>query len=287
MMAWSKRAREIRIAVVLWIVAMPAFAQIKRGATSEELAAGSGTVVKVLDDRMDPAELKTFLQKRISGEMFGPFKSYTSLLWAVYNVGVWAEGAGVGDIQLQSPYPEDYKPTWKELMDALARQVDCSWQYNHDTGYWVFEKKRMDPPFALKIAKGWGRRDEGESVFFVPPIAPVGMDVYVMGHYSSDDRAKRQDVFANARRHVSRLFARRFKSDLAESDFTAEKVCGETAWYFSAPTPRDPKLKWRQWAFVKNGWCFMIVSVISEENESKLLPDVKAMIASFEVPDRN
>ena len=219
--------------------------------------------------------------------MFGSFESYTSLLWAVYEVGVWSEGTDASSIQLQSPFPENYSPTWKEQMDVLARQVNCSWRYNHDTGYWVFEKKRIEPPFALKIAKGWTRRDDGPSAVFIPPIAPVGMDVYIMGHYSSDDPVKLPDILANARKHVSKLFASRFKSDVTEKDFSLKKVCGETASYFSVPTPRDPKLKWRQWAFVKNGWCFIIVSVISDENEPQLLPDVKAMIASFEVSDRS
>jgi hypothetical protein len=113
------------------------------------------------------------------------------------------------------------------------------------------------------------------------------MDVYMMGHYSSDDAAQLQEVFANARKHVSKLFAQRFKADVTESDFSLEKVCGEPALYFSVATPRDAKLKWRQWAFVKNGWCFLIVSVISDENEQRLLQDVKAMISTFEVQDRN
>ncbi len=40
---------------------------------------------------------------------------------------------------------------------------------------------------------------------------------------------------------------------------------------------------WRQWAFVKDGWAFMVVSVLHADNEDQLLPDVKRMLASFEV----
>ena len=279
--------RQHYISIALLIVATSAFGQIRKGANPEELEKGQGTVVKVLDHRMTPAQLETFLKRRTYGQMLGSFASYTSLLWALHEVGVWSEGTDADDIQLQSPFPENYSPTWKELMDVLARQVSCSWHYNHDTGYWIFEKKKMPPPFTLKIADGWTRRDDGQSIVFIPPIAPVGMDVYMMGHYSGDDPAKLSEVFANARQHVSMLFARRFKADVTEKDFSAEKVSGEMALFFSAPTPRDPKLKWRQWAFVKNGWCFIIVSVISDENESRLLKAVREMIASFEVPDRS
>lgn len=274
------------IPIVLLLAAMPAFGQITKGKL-EELKEGQGTVEKVLDHRMTPPELAAFLKKRTSGQMMGNFDSYTSLLWAVDTVGVWNEGTDTDNIPLHSPFPENYKPTWKELMDDLARQVKCSWHYNHDTGYWVFDKKIPPPPFTLKIAEGWTNRDDGQSIVFIPPIAPVGLDVYVMGHYSSDEPAKLVEVFADARKHVSILFARNFKPDVSEKDFSTEKVCGEKALFFSATSPRDPKIKWRQWAFVKNGWCFVIVSAIREENESRLFKDVKKMIASFKVSDKN
>lgn len=280
-----KHLRHTSIILVIGTTAV--FGQVKKGASPEELEKGSGKAVRVLDHRMTPAELEVFLKKRTSGQIFGSFDSYTSLLWAMQEVGVWNQGTDIGGVELQCPFPETYRPTWKELMDVLARQVDCSWRYNHDTGYWVFERKRMEAPFSLTMAKGWTRRDEGQSVVFVPPIAPVGMDVYVLGHFSSGDPKKLPEVFANARKHSSMLFARRFKSGVTEKDFSSEKVCGETALYFSTPTPRDSKLKWRQWAFVKSGWSFIVASVISQENEPQLLPDVKAMIASLQVTDKS
>src|SRR6266850_444220 len=134
----SKMKRILNISFGLLIVTMPALGQITKGASPEELAAGHGTIVRVLDHRMTPAELRTFLRKRTSGQIVGPFHGYTSLLWALYNVGVWSEGAVADATPLENPYPENYSPTWKELMDVLARQVDCTWHYNHDTGYWVF-----------------------------------------------------------------------------------------------------------------------------------------------------
>jgi len=111
----------------------------------------------------------------------------------------------------------------------------------------------------------------------------VGMDVYVMGHSSSADPAQLPAVLEQARRNAALAFARQFKRDVTDQDFTLEKVAGVDAWFFTTPTPRGPQFKWRQWSFVKDGWCFCIVSVISDANEPQLLPDVKAMIASFAV----
>ena len=274
------------IVVFIPILALPVFGQVKKAATSEKLQAGDGIVVPILEHRMTPPELKIFLQQRTTSSMMsGTFAGYTSMLWAISEVGVWSEGTGIDNIRLQNPFSENYSPTWKELMDVLAQQVNCSWHYDHKTGYWVFDRKNINPPFTLKIADGWTQRAEGLRVVFVPPNAPVGMDVYTMGHYSSDNPAKLQEVFTNAIKHVSMRFAKNFKSDVSDADLIPKKVCGESALYFSAPTPRDSKLKWRQWAFVKNGWCFIIVSVISDENEQQLLNDVNQMMSTFEATD--
>ena len=275
------------VVLVLLTVAHSGLAQVERAPTAEDLNAGKGKVAKKLEHRMTPEQLEKFLHARTStGMMDGSsFESFTSLLWGLSEVGVWSEGIDAGQIRLQNPFPEKYQPTWKELMDTLALQVRCGWHYDHETGYWVFEKKTLKYPFALKMPEGWQRREKGACVAFVPPVAPVGMDVYIMGHCSSDDPAKLPGLFTDAVKKVSMKFARLFKSDVADADFKSAKVCGENAQYFSAPTPRDPKLKWRQWAFVKSGWSFIIVCVISDENETRLLGDVNKMMATFEVPD--
>jgi hypothetical protein len=36
---------------------------------------------------------------------------------------------------------------------------------------------------------------------------------------------------------------------------------------------------------VKNGACFVVVSVISDKNEARLLKDVKGMLSTFEVAE--
>jgi hypothetical protein len=273
----------IVLLMVLVATSMCLRAQIYRGADRDELNKGGGKLVQVLEHRMTPKELESFLQKRTSGNMMGSFSDFGSLLWAVYEVGIWSDDKSIGDLPVQSPYPEDYKPTWKEFMDVLARQVECTWRYDPKTGYWVFEKRKIERLFSLKIVEGWNSTDQRSHVVFVPPIAPVGMDVYMMGHYSATNESERDAIYSKARKHVSELFARNFKSDLAGSDFTVETVSGVKALFFTSPAPKHPERIWRQWAFVKDGWCFVIVSVIDKTNESKLLPDVKSMISTFEI----
>ena len=261
----------------------PAVGQIEAGASLEDLKASKGTIIKVLDKRLTPEELRVFLAERTTGEMFGSFTAHASLLYAARSVAIWDREAGVGQRQVQSPYLEGYNPTWQEHLDVLARQVSCTWRYNHDTGYFVFEKGELPRPYRLKKAKGWKGHNNGDNYVYVPPVAPVGMDVYTLGHYSGNDSAHLEALEPMIRKHLSMIFAPGFNPDVTEADFRTEKVAGVDALFFTAPVPRDPKLTWRQWAFVKDGWAFVVVSVIAAENGAKLLPDVKRMLASFEV----
>jgi hypothetical protein len=54
--------------------------------------------------------------------------------------------------------------------------------------------------------------------------------------------------------------------------------------FFARRSPKDPKIQWRQWALVKGGQCFLIVSSIREENEERRFKDVN-MMESFEVTE--
>lgn len=244
---------------------------------------GKGAVIEVLDKRLTPEELRAFLTQRTTGEMFGSFTAHSSLLYAVHSVAIWDRGTDVERRQVQSPFQEGYSPTWQEHLDVLARQVSCSWRYNHDTGYFVFTKKPLPLPYRLKVAKGWKGHDNGDNFVYVPPVAPVGMDVYTLGHYSADDPAALKALEPKIRERISMIFAPSFKPDVTVADFRTEKVAGVDALFFSTCPPQAPQLTWRQWAFVKNGWAFVVVSVIAAENEAKLLPEVKQMLGSFEV----
>jgi hypothetical protein len=205
------------------------------------------------------------------------------MIYAFQDIAIRSSIEDPFSVQLQHPYPDTYKPTWNEFMDALARQIQCSWKYDFKTGYWIFENEIMEYPFELDIAENWTKRDQGNHVVYIPNIAPVGMDVYMMGHYSADDEASLENIYTEAKKHVSRLIAIRFNPSLTDEDFSLAEVAGTDALFFTSPVPNKPNLIWRQWVLVKNGSCFMIVSVMDKDNEKALLTSVKEMVKSFSV----
>jgi len=187
-----------------------------------------------------------------------------------------------GDHVLFSPFPDSYRPQWKEKLDMIARQIGAKWSYNHDTGYWMLHQGPMPYPYTVEIAEGWKQRDQGNHVVFIPPIAPVGMDIYVLGHYTptSKDDTK---TFEDARANAAMMWASRINEAAAVKNMETRQVDGEDALYFQSPTPRSADMIWRQWSVVKNGWSILIVSVMDAGNEAALLPQVEAMVKSVRI----
>jgi hypothetical protein len=145
-------------------------------------------------------EQTAFLAKRTpSGMMLGSFDGYCSLLYATQDVCIHTESEEVNRTSLHSPFPEFYKPTWAELFGAIARQTKSSWNYDPKSDYWVFNKPSQPLPFTIDLAKGWKADDRGDYISYQPKIAPVGMDVYMMGTYSANTKKERQ--FAKIRAH--------------------------------------------------------------------------------------
>jgi hypothetical protein len=136
-------------------------------------------------------------------------------------------------------------------------------------------------PFQLARADGWRMRDQGDHVVFIPPIAPVGMDVYMTGHYSTVQTKERTKLYQRAREELALAFAEPFNPKIKKRDLRATKVAGEPALFWKTRAPGRPEITWRQWAVVLDGWGFVIVSAIEDKNETRVLPDVERMVASF------
>src|SRR5262249_14882890 len=116
-------------------------------------------------------------------------------------------------------------------------------------------------------------------VEYIPTTQPVGMDVYMLGTYSTSN----DDSLANkVRDALAERFARAFDPHIAASKMTHQKVAGVDALYFECPAPR-PGLTWRQWAMVDHGQAIVVVSTLLDKNEATLLPQVKQMIASLKI----
>jgi hypothetical protein len=223
---------------------------------------------------------KALLTKRQSGAMSGSLDSYSSLMYAVHGIILHSDEDGLGQITLRTPFPKFYKPTGAELLNAIARQTATSWSYDSKRAYWLFSKPGKPMPFEITLSEGWVSEDRGYYLWCKPPTAPIGMDVYAMGEFSSE--SEDQNLAVKMRGEVALMWAKMFKKDVTLADMTAVKVGKIDALFFKVPTPR-PGSTWRQWAIAVAGKSVVIVSVIDDDKEKDILPDVEAAVNSFKL----
>ena len=232
---------------------------------------------------LSPKEQKAFLDsRRRSGMMLGLFNGFISLLYAAEDVQVTCKDKDALYTPLESPFFDFYKPTWCEFFDAIARQTGTSWHYLGKGNHWKFTKPAPPLPYTLKLAPDWTVEPHGSEVNYRPKVQPVGMDIYIMGRYSADKKPDAEKLFTKVRESLAILWAQRINEKAQLKDMKKTKVDGVDALYWESPAP-VPQVTWRQWVFVKDGRAFAIVSAIEKDNEEKLLPQVKTMVASFRV----
>jgi hypothetical protein len=231
---------------------------------------------------LNAEQQEKFLADRLpSRAITGTFSAFGSFLHAALNITIHTNDNEIGETELHSPFPEFYKPTVKELLNTIALQTKSSWSYDSQTGYWTFAKPAASKPFSLKLADKWTSDDRGIYVSHRPPGYPVGMDIYYYGSYSAEDPAQQTTTWERVRNSWATGFASRLKRDVKISEMERRSVDGVEALYFESPTPR-PGVMWRQWALVKNGHAFVIVSTLSNDDKTSLA-DVESMIKSFRV----
>src|SRR4030095_6633761 len=209
----------------------------------------------------------------------GTFDSFCSLLYAVKDVAIHTQDSRVNGTQLSPVFPDFYKPNFAQLFETIARQTRSTMHYDKGEDFWVFEHPAMPLPYSLETAQGWNVEDNGLFVKYVPPTQPVGMDVYLLGTYST---ANDSSLANKVRDALAERFASAFDQQVTASKMTHQKVAGVDALYFECPTPR-PGLTWRQWSMVAHGQAIVVVSTLLEKNEATLLPQVTQMIASLQI----
>ena len=250
-------------------------------------------------------ELEQLLATRLKGGMgdsFGQFANMflvSSRIQMGTGIGLTTSNKSLASLPLQSPFPESYKPTLREFLDSIALQTFSEWKYDSTNKYlkdegkkdalierlaiFEFSKTKRAVPYAIELAGKWKAFNKGNWVMHVPPSFPVGMDIYQMGTYSSDDKLSEPD-FANAIRSAVALdWAQRVNEKATVNDFTRAKVGKYDALFYESmiPSQLNKDLKWRQWVFMADNRCFFIVSTILPEFEDKIYPDVEKMVASF------
>src|SRR5262249_30949389 len=152
--------------------------------------------------------------------------------------------ATVNRTKLSPVFPKSYKPTFKQLFETVARQTGSTMHYDPQEDFWVFDPPAMPLPYALNIAQGWRSEDNGLFVKYVPPLQPVGMDVYMLGTYSPADDV---DLQHRIRDTLAMQFAVHFDPNVTPDKMTVQKVSGTDALYFESPATR-PGVMWRQWS---------------------------------------
>jgi len=235
--------------------------------------------VKALSEK----EQAAFLSKRTSGSMLGSFDSFCSLLYAMSDVKIHTNSKEINTTQLQTVAPADfYKPTWRELFDMIAIQTRSEWKYDPAQDSWGFTKpEKPKTYYSLEMAKGWDQSDRGLYVGYHPAIAPVGMDVYILGAYSADDPKDADALYKKLREHFAMTFAEGFKKDVTPADMKEVTVNQYPALHFQITAPTG--IIWRQWVIVEGGKAFVIVSAIKPEHDAQIYPDVQKMIATFKI----
>jgi hypothetical protein len=228
------------------------------------------------------SQQKAFLSQRLeSGGMTGTFNSFGSLLYSFHDVAIHTDNREIGAVKLSSSFPPFYKPTWKEMLDAIAIQTRSSWKYDSKRNFWVFAKPAIAKPYTITLADKWTAEDRGTYVSYKPPTFPVGMDIYYFGVYSADKEKEQTALWRKIRDAWAVRFASSFKKDITVDEMQKTKVSEADAVYLQTPTlPRG--VVWRQWALVKNGHTFVIVSTLRPEDK-QLVADVEAMVKSFRV----
>lgn len=227
-------------------------------------------------------EQESLLATRIKSPIQGTFGSLGSFLYTFHDLAIHTDHKEVGNIKLGSPFPKIYEPTWREVFDTIAVQTKTVWTYDAKRNYWLFTPAENSPSFEIKLADGWTSEHRGIYIGYKPSTFPVGMDIYQLGSYSSDDPKDEAKLFSEIRDDLALRFASGFNKDIKPGKMKKVKVDGVDALYFESPAPQRKEIIWRQWAFVKNGKGFVIVSSLRKQ-DANLVSDVQQMVKSFKV----
>lgn len=246
------------------------------------------------------------LKERLDGGMQDSFRQFANKVLAMsrinlpYRVGLMSPSQEIADTELQPVFPEFYRPTLREFLDVIALQTSSQWKYDPTSKYYrsnveggpveglaIFEftKAAREKPFHVTLAKGWKSIDKGHWMMYVPPIYPLGMDIYELGTYSSDDKTKEKDLLKRVPRDVSFEWAKRSRDAVDPKDLKPAKVGPYDALNFETMMPLQDgtTVRWRQWIFMVDNKCYCAVSTIFPQYEDRIFPDVQAMLESLTI----
>lgn len=212
---------------------------------------------------------KTKLKTHVMG--LSTFNSFASYLYSIDLAFISTDNPEVAQTKLKSLPNPDLQISLRELFDEIGRQTSSKWSFDSEHRYWLFSKPL---PFVIEIASGWKKEVRPGYLFFKPPSAPVGMDIYFAGKIDSSETEK------DARIRIAKQYAERIIPNITEASMTEVELPNHNS-LFLKTNIQSRGIIWRQWAFTEKGKCFVIVSAINENDDAVIFPDVELMVNSF------
>jgi hypothetical protein len=283
----------------------PAEADTADGKEDEDTDETASQGIQPLTDE----EQEKLLASRLDGGMSFTFRQFanqflvTSRFQLSQGVGLMTLSKEISNLPLQSPFPSTYKPTLREFLDSIALQTFSEWEYDPSskffqskvkhtspvTGLAMFEFKpaKREKPYEVTLAEGWKAVDKGNWTMHVPPVFPVGMDIFESGTYSADDQTAEDELLERIPTDLSLERAKSLGATAVAEDLSPRKVGPFDALFFDKTftSPQGQQIRWRQWVFMDGNKCYLVVSAIFPQFEDKIFPDVEKMVASFQIKE--
>lgn len=288
---------------ILLIAVLPIFSTLQFTSAIAETELHDSAAVKQLSKE----DVDKLLAERLDGGMGYSFKQFANMFFVSSHlafgksVGLVSSSEKISKTILQSPFPRTYRPTLREFLDAIALQTSSQWKYNPTGKYmrnkighkqksaemavFEFSEQERTKPYEITLAKGWTSTNKGNWTMFSPPEFPVGLDIYEMGTYSASSKSAEDELFKTIPKDVAMEWAKRVSPKAKADDFKTAKVGEYDCIFFESIVKSQIKkdVHWRQWVFMVGNKCYFIVSSILPELESKIYPDVEAMLKTFRI----
>lgn len=266
----------------------PAASETKTGAEPEALAAH-----EILDPDeelkhrrpLSPEQRTQFLNERTGFRFEGTFAKVANEIQRQRHVLLYAKHEGLQDSPVEEVVPEDYRPTWRERLDMLARQTQSTWRYNEKWDVWAFTPGPAPLPYKVAMPEKWTENPSGRLVFYrpvseKPEQEPVYLEIYMMGSYSFE-----KDAAVNLEKVRDQLaldVAKNFDRRIDLRDMKKVKLGRLDARYYQTKTAQADHT-WRQWVFVADGQAFVATSMLHDLLVKEHLPEIEKALGSFEL----
>lgn len=234
---------------------------------------------------LTPEQREQFLSERTAFRFDGTFAKVANEIQRQRHVLLYAKHEGLQDSPVEEVVPEDYKPTWRERLDVLARQTQSTWRYNEKWDVWAFTPGPAPLPYRLALPEKWTENVSGRLVFYRPQSEkpdqePIYLEIYMMGAYSFE-----KDAATNCekvRDELALTVAKNFDRRAELRDMKKVKLGHLDTRFYQVKTAQADHT-WRQWVFVSDGQAFVATSMLHDLLVKDHLPEIEKALESFEL----